>query len=596
MSAIVEPFEAVGDFFEEQVDLIGQGLEQIGKGLEEAGRWMYQATKDVGKFLDDATSKDGWLTNFVQDYIPGGGLVTAAVHAAAGNFDYAEYAAVKGASTLAQAAITVAGGMLLGPAGAILGGMVAGAVGNLFESGMKKYLQASVKDKIADFSAESLLLDVGIGGLAGGLGAAARGPIGRLKNFAKKQFNRLRNVLRRGANTFRRVPKPPIPLFKPHNPVKPDGLIRKLRNRVRVFRGKPPIAPRLNTFGPKGRLPTFRDKFKANLTKKAGIGAVVAPTPLGQEAQRRRLQEEQRRKRQEAIDAIWDWIIGILILVAILIMILVLVLVLGSTPKAKAPGSGTLNPSPKVQVPADGGEVAAPGAPVDPADPAAPGDGGQPVAPGGPTPGAPAGPAQPGDDFLTVVSRQGTCAGRLDAVDARLTTPSTEEDFTIVFTSSTAGSRQANGFSDGQGRISFILPVSGPGEVLTVQSATVDGRPVDTNWGSYTVPTPGFPCDPTATVNFRDVCYDQQGQVYYLVLAFDSPASPGQTAVLRLTADPVGDAEPDTSTVEEGGEIVYYVSGVEPGWRITLLSITVDGVAYSDDFGSYLVPETEQVC
>ena len=158
------------------------------------GDWVEQAAIDVGDSLEEGVSKNGYLTNFVQDYIPAGGLVTAAVHAGAGNYDYAEYAAVKGAGTAMQAGLAVGATMVAGPAGSVLWGVGAGAVGgvgnNLWETQMKQHLDESVALKIDDFSATGLVM-AGVGGAAGAAAGSAGGKaFGGAKRGASRAWAR----------------------------------------------------------------------------------------------------------------------------------------------------------------------------------------------------------------------------------------------------------------------------------------------------------------------------------------------------------------------------------------------------------------------
>lgn len=152
---------------------------RVGKGLESA------AVK-TGETLRDSVSKDGALTNFVQDYVPAGGFVTAIFHAAAGNEEYAQYAAVKGLSTTVVTGAAVVGS-LGGPAGAVLAGGLAGAAVSAWEGGMKTVLDPSVQGKLQDLSVENVLISGAMGAAAAGfavgagkaLGAASRSSFGQ---------------------------------------------------------------------------------------------------------------------------------------------------------------------------------------------------------------------------------------------------------------------------------------------------------------------------------------------------------------------------------------------------------------------------------
>jgi hypothetical protein len=145
-------------------------------------RW----TADAAKQVKEGFSKDGAITSFVENYVPGGGFVTAIAHAAAGNEDYAQMAAVKGVSSgiraTAAVAGTVGGALIGGPGGAVLGGALGGAAGEAmvgaWEGGMRGVLEPSVRGKVDRFSWESYGTNVAagavVGGATGGLGYAAK--------------------------------------------------------------------------------------------------------------------------------------------------------------------------------------------------------------------------------------------------------------------------------------------------------------------------------------------------------------------------------------------------------------------------------------
>ena len=130
--AIPSFFGRVGNNLAVLGKVIGSGAELLGKGVVQAG-----------KAIAPGFSKDGVITNFVQDHLPGGGLVTAAVHMAAGNRAYAEYAAVKGTSSAVAFATKTALG---GPAGAILAGGLGAVAGHLTEGAFKALMKPTVKD------------------------------------------------------------------------------------------------------------------------------------------------------------------------------------------------------------------------------------------------------------------------------------------------------------------------------------------------------------------------------------------------------------------------------------------------------------------
>ncbi len=611
----------IGDAFTEAVDVVGSavadGIEAIGDGLVEVGNWTAEAASDIGEFLDDATSKDGWLTNFVTDWVPGGGLVTAGIHAAAGNYDYAEYAAVKGASTLATAAAAAAGGVLLGPAGAILLGAAVGAGTTLFESGMKQYLRASVKDKIADLSLDGVLIGAAAGGAASGLGKGL-GAIKKLGTVLKKGARGIRNTGRKIRG------KPPLP---PATPKPPGKIITKLkdvadkvslvrrnvtaratapikktwrgtRNRIRKLRGKPPLKP---TIGP--------------LTRGATIKKELVSIPVTGIKRVRKEDKLQGRLRPAApglappgkpqAEGCLKQLIAVLVAILIGILIAILILVFtGSDSATSPPNGGVLRPSDKGSAltppvplpPVDAAPIPAPD-PETPASTVTP-DQNPPVVGNDPIVPPVVNDPPPVLETLRVNYRKPVCSGRDNAVEALIGSPAgNNAPFSITFSSNIVGVRQVSSFTATQGEVFFVMPVTGAGEILEIQSLVVGGVEYTSDWGSYTTTlSPDAPCDPTATTTEVATCWSPQAQSYYLGIAFASPASPGQTAVLILTADAVGQGDPDTATVEADGRFFFVIPNVEPGWTITVVSLTIDGRAYDTVFSPYLVPQTDFVC
>lgn len=164
-----------------QADSIGQAAELL---TAKTGAALATAANATGAWIEQGVSKDGAITNFVQDYVPAGGFITAIAHAAAGNDEYAQYAAVKGVSTTLVTVAAVAGS-LGGPAGAILAGGLAGAAVSAWEGGMKTVLDPSVQGKLQDLSVENVL----ISGAIGAAGAAVGVGLGKVAGSAGKAWS-----------------------------------------------------------------------------------------------------------------------------------------------------------------------------------------------------------------------------------------------------------------------------------------------------------------------------------------------------------------------------------------------------------------------
>lgn len=167
---------------------VASQAQSIGNSAElftaKTGNALAKAANATGDWLEKGVSKDGAITNFVQDYVPAGGFITAIAHAAAGNNAYAQYAAVKGVSTTVVTVAAVAGS-LGGPAGAILAGGLAGAAVSAWEGGMKTVLDPTVKGKLTDLSVENVL----ISGAIGAAGAAVGVGVGKLAGAAGKSLS-----------------------------------------------------------------------------------------------------------------------------------------------------------------------------------------------------------------------------------------------------------------------------------------------------------------------------------------------------------------------------------------------------------------------
>lgn len=177
--SVVDP--NAGQVVASQAQAIGDSAELL---TAKAGNAMATAANATGDWIEQGVTKDGAITNFVQDYVPAGGFVTAIAHAAAGNEEYAQYAAVKGVSTTVVTAAAVAGS-LGGPAGAILAGGLAGAAVSAWEGGMKTVLDPSVQGKLDDLSVENVL----ISGAIGAAGAAVGVGLGKVAGAAGKAWS-----------------------------------------------------------------------------------------------------------------------------------------------------------------------------------------------------------------------------------------------------------------------------------------------------------------------------------------------------------------------------------------------------------------------
>jgi hypothetical protein len=160
-------------WFNDVADTISDKVESIGNSV-------VQGANDIAD--GSAFNKDGWMTNFVQDNIPLGGEVTAIFHAAAGNEDYAQVAAIKGLATTVEFGV-MAGATALG--GPVLGGAVSGFLNPLIGQGIEGAFHGvgetnnvAPGDGLPVFTDADAWSRAAIHGVVGGLTGAAIGGFG----------------------------------------------------------------------------------------------------------------------------------------------------------------------------------------------------------------------------------------------------------------------------------------------------------------------------------------------------------------------------------------------------------------------------------
>ena len=89
-------------------------------------------------------------------------------------------------------------------------------------------------------------------------------------------------------------------------------------------------------------------------------------------------------------------------------------------------------------------------------------------------------------------------------------------------------------------------------------------------------------------------CYlaENGGPFFYAVFTTQPAAVPGTSAAMVMN-NGESNGSPDGAVVQDDGRLYFLVYGVEQGWTLTVVSMVVDGVAYSTDFGSYLLDESD---
>lgn len=157
-AAGIDPFDELG--IPNPIDLATDVIEMgINVGVD--------FVQDPGGTIEDAFSKDGYFTRFVEENVPGGGYVTAIAHAAAGNDDHAVAALLKGGATGMETLLTVGGGLVGGPAGAAAGGALGAGARNLFEGAMHDLVPDEMQDRFRETDFASLATDMAFGAAFG---------------------------------------------------------------------------------------------------------------------------------------------------------------------------------------------------------------------------------------------------------------------------------------------------------------------------------------------------------------------------------------------------------------------------------------------
>ncbi|WP_436796214.1 hypothetical protein [Actinospongicola halichondriae] len=97
------------------------------------------------------------------------------------------------------------------------------------------------------------------------------------------------------------------------------------------------------------------------------------------------------------------------------------------------------------------------------------------------------------------------------------------------------------------------------------------------------------PTAPTATVTTGTQCYNASDDGY-LILAFATGASPGQTADIVMTSSVEPTPRTAQTTVRPDGSVEFALPIYENGETVEIQSLRIGGVDYATDFGTYEVP------
>ncbi len=169
VSVVSAPVTFVSEVAVEAVEAVGEATidaaEAVGEATIDAAEAVGDAAVVAGEGLDSAFSKDGLMTKLIEENVPGAGLVTAGIHAAAGNEEYAQLAAIRGVGTgisFAAGAVGSLGGPVGGVAGSVLGDMGQ----TVWESQMRGLVDPKLRDELQELSAGSLAM-AGVTGLVG---------------------------------------------------------------------------------------------------------------------------------------------------------------------------------------------------------------------------------------------------------------------------------------------------------------------------------------------------------------------------------------------------------------------------------------------
>jgi hypothetical protein len=121
------------------------------------------------------------------------------------------------------------------------------------------------------------------------------------------------------------------------------------------------------------------------------------------------------------------------------------------------------------------------------------------------------------------------------------------------------------------------------------------------------VPTPGPPAPApapapapnpaTATVIYGKTCYGPDGHSGTFEVLFSSSAPSGAAAVAMISSSMAPSPRRADTTAHGNGDLLFTVPVYGgPGEVLYLDSLTVDGVHYTVDFGSYTTPPIDQSC
>ncbi|MEO0493216.1 MAG: hypothetical protein AAF081_07360, partial [Actinomycetota bacterium] len=182
---VADTAEDVGDAVVDAAETYADAWEHIGKEtLDFIEDDIGIPVTDIAEGIADGFSKEGWMTTFMEDYMPAGGLITAGIHMAAGNEDYAQMAALKGAVTALEATTTAIGSAAGGPLGAAAGAAIGNGLGTVFETALREELPESVQHLIPPKTWDQAVAEMGTSAAAG----AAFSGLGSLNLVSKAKW------------------------------------------------------------------------------------------------------------------------------------------------------------------------------------------------------------------------------------------------------------------------------------------------------------------------------------------------------------------------------------------------------------------------
>jgi len=130
-----------------------------------------------------------------------------------------------------------------------------------------------------------------------------------------------------------------------------------------------------------------------------------------------------------------------------------------------------------------------------------------------------------------------------------------------------------------------------PTTTTTSTSTTTAPTTTTTTTSTTTAPTTTTMPSPVAILDYRELCYSGGGDPSLDVL-FTSEAASGASGTLVLVGSATGTVQ--GTTVSSSGYLSFGFTIVGNGETVTVVSLTVGGVEYTTNWGTFVTPTAEQ--